>query len=376
MRIRDDDWLKTSALYWDSIRRFKPTRYRLRDSLVGKQLAEAGFLQSLSPEPYAADVSYELLTFMKQNTEILRQRFSIQAALAEPSGPGWGTEGPSGRHPNLGWVHSRKMSKEFATFLTEEGLGQVGRGTDDQWVGLHPTVAAAYMLALVGACAGSEGLDPVTDYPGPLLSPTEGLEAAIRLLTANTDLYQNPSHASYDAAGFAILAIETVMPSNIANISVERILSTKSKLEEELVAFRNFVAQQQPELEHLASIQNDDIRAEAFTTHISSEIKKPLERLERGLRLSSINTVRSLLTLQTIRPPAIVLGLDYVTHARPAVTAIEAAATVIGTAWWQLVEGRQRQIHKSPFGYLLSVKRELSPRTFAERTAQVLGRVY
>ena len=38
MRIRDEDWLKASALYWDSLRRFKPTSYRLRDSLVGKQL--------------------------------------------------------------------------------------------------------------------------------------------------------------------------------------------------------------------------------------------------------------------------------------------------------------------------------------------------
>ena len=47
MRIRDESWLKMSALYWDSMRRFKPTRYHLRDSSVGGQFAQAGFLISL-----------------------------------------------------------------------------------------------------------------------------------------------------------------------------------------------------------------------------------------------------------------------------------------------------------------------------------------
>lgn len=44
MRIHDEDWLKMSALYWDSMRRIKPAHYHLRDSSVGKQFAQAGFL--------------------------------------------------------------------------------------------------------------------------------------------------------------------------------------------------------------------------------------------------------------------------------------------------------------------------------------------
>ena len=375
MRIRDEDWLKASALYWDSIRRFKPTHYRLQDSPVGKQFAQAGFLKSLDPGFYAANVSNELLAFMMQNREILRQNYSIQAALDAPSGPGWGTEGPSRRNQNLAWIHSRKIREEYANFLTSEGLGRVGRDSDDQWIGLHPTVAAAYMLTLVGACAGSEGLDPVTDYQSPFLPPTTGVESAIRLLTADTNLPQDPDHASHDATSFAILAIETVIPRNISDISVERILETKNKLEDELAAFRNFIALQQPTLERLAHSQSDDIRAE-ITAHLNSEIKRPLERLKRGLRLSGIDTVRSLLAWQTITPPAIVIGLDAVTHAGPVVTAIGTVAAVVGPAWWQLAEDRQRQIRASPVGYLLSVQRALGPRTFAERTAQMLGRVY
>ena len=76
---------------------------------------------------------------------------------------------------------------------------------------------------------------------------------------------------------------------------MERILDTRNKLEEELATFRGFVARQQLELEPLARIQSDDIRAEAITAHLDSEVKKPLERLERGQRLLGFDTVRSLL---------------------------------------------------------------------------------
>jgi hypothetical protein len=376
MRIRNENWLKLSALYWDSMRRFKPTSYRLQDSSVGEQFTQAGFLRSLDPRSYAADISNELLAFMIRNKKVLRWKYSIQAALDAPSGPGWGTEGPSGRNRNLGWIHSRKMRDEYRDFLIDEGLGQVGRDSDDRWVGLHPTIAAAYMLTLVGTCADSEGLEPITDYQTPFLPPTMGVESAIRLLTADTNLYQYPGHASDDAVNFAIAGLQIVRPRNLANISVERILDTKNKLGEELATFRTLVARQQPELERLASIQSDDIRAEAFTAHLNSEIRGPLERLERGQRLCGIDTVRSLLAWQTYTPPAVVLGVETVTHLRPVVTAIGTAVTIVGSARLQLTRDRRQQIRESPVGYLLSVKRELGPRTFAERAAQILSFIY
>jgi len=85
-----------------------------------------------------------------------------------------GTEGPRQGPKSLGWIHASKMIPELSGFLSNEGLAHIGRGDDHRWVGLHPTLAAAYMLALAGACAEQEGLEPVTDNPSPLLSPTQG----------------------------------------------------------------------------------------------------------------------------------------------------------------------------------------------------------
>ena len=374
MRVRDKDWLKAAALYWDSMRRFQPVGYVLRESLECERLIEAGFLSSLNPEPYAENVKGDLLTFMQNNVEALRRRFDIRDVEAMDKGPGWGTEGPNRGHKGLGWIHISKINRGFSYFLADEGLAQIGRGDDDHWVGLHPTVAAAYMLALVGACTDRARLEPVTDDPSPLLSPTQGVVAAIRLLTgAAMDVHRSPD-LSYDAAGFAMLAIESVMPRHLASISVERILDIKERLGEELGEFRTFVAAQRPELARLASVQSSDIRAEAFAAHIKSEVDRPLERLERGLKLLGFDSIRSLLTVQTVTPPAALAYVAEQAHASPTVTAVGAVGLVIGSAWWQLAADRNQQIRESPVGYLLSVKRALRARTVVERRAELLAR--
>lgn len=294
MRVRDKDWLKATVLYWDSMRRFQPIGYALRESPDCRHLIEAGFLRSLDPELYAPDVNRELLKFMQDNIVALRYKFNVHDPQIIEEGAGWVTEGPRGQHKDLGWIHVTKMMPEFSGFLIGEGLAVIGRGDDHQWIGLHPTVAAAYMLALVAECADSDRLDPVTDNPSPHLSPAQGVVAAIRLLSDGSVDSHPSRQPSPDVANFAMLAIQSVMPRDLSKISVEQILDIKNKLGEELGAFRTFVAAQQPELQRLASIHSKEIQAEAFVAHINSEIKEPIERLERGFKRLGFNTIRSL----------------------------------------------------------------------------------
>jgi len=41
------------------------------------------------------------------------------------------------------------------------------------------------------------------------------------------------------------------------------------------------------------------------------------------------------------------------THAPPAVAAVGAVGTLIGSAWWQLAGDRRQLLRESPVGYLL-----------------------
>ncbi|GAA4693863.1 hypothetical protein Prum_036260 [Phytohabitans rumicis] len=373
MRVRDTDWLKVAALYWDSMHRFQPHGYDLRDTADGRAFAEAGFLRQLDPSPYARDVALELLGFMRANRQALQRRFSVHNLEPSPAiGRRWGFEGPGWGDSHLGWIHGSKMSYSFAGALADSGLAHIGRGHDAQWVGVHPTLAAAYMLALTSACAAHDQLEPVTDEPVSHLSPASGVESAMRLLSDDAELASYREYGVDTTAGFAMLAIESVVPRDLGAISVERILAIRDKLTEELGTFREFVASQQQELERLASIRADSVRTEALATHLDKEIKRRVERLDRGLRSLGYDTARSLLTTQTVTPPVLAVAGANLADAPPAVATVGAVGLLVGTAWWQLVKNREQQLRASPTGYLLAVKRALKARTVTDRMAKLL----
>ncbi len=372
MRVRDTAWLKAAALYWDSLHRFQPHGYDLRETPETRALVEADFLHSLNPAPYADEVAIDLLAFTRAHTDVLQRRFSVYD-LPTVDGPSWGTEGPDRGHMGLGWIHISKMSGEFADYLRHARLARRSRGGDPHWIGLHPTVAAAYMLALTGTCAYQNRLEPVTDHADARLSPTQGVDAAMRLLTDDTVDPRRMGHHG-DPSSFAMLAIESVMPRNLTKVSVQRILDTKEKLIDELTTFRAFVVDQQSELEQLAGIRDREVRARALAEHVKQQVVKPLERLEKGLRLLGFDTVRTLLTQQTVTPPALLTGAGWLADVPPVVTVTGGIAVTVGTAWWQLREDKKHKVQESSVGYLLGVKRALKARTVAERMAKMLRR--
>ena len=86
-----------------------------------------------------------------------------------------------------------------------------------------------------------------------------------------------------------------------------------------------------------------------------------------------LDTIRSLLTVQTFAPPALGSEISSIAHLPPKMIAIEGVGLVIGLAWWQLVEQRRQLIRQSPVGYLLSINKALSARTIVGRRARLLG---
>jgi hypothetical protein len=87
----------------------------------------------------------------------------------------------------------------------------------------------------------------------------------------------------------------------------------------------------------------------------------------------TLNLVAALFRGDQVAPPAAVTYLSDQAHASPAVAAVGAVGAVIGSAWWQLDKDRKKQVHESPVGYLLSVKRALKPRIVVGRKATLLA---
>jgi len=207
MRVRDLAWLKASVLYWDTIWRFGPEAYPIQDGAETRVLVDERVVRSLRPESYTPETAAQLLGFMEEHRGLLRQQYFIGDRAPETDRPDWGSDRPEGPNDGPAWIHASKMSDEFHRFMQDEGLARVGRGEDTQWVGVHETVAMAYMMALTSAGAGANRLEPITDVRDRALLPASGVEAAMRLMLGEPET--GPGQPDHDCASFAMLVTGT-----------------------------------------------------------------------------------------------------------------------------------------------------------------------
>jgi hypothetical protein len=131
----------------------------------------------------------------------------------------------------------------------------------------------------------------------------------------------------------------------------------------------------QDELVALSQIPSERHRLERFTAHVEATIKQPLERLERGFNKNGIETTVALLMTSAVAPPAIVEGgLSLAGASLPAVGAVGVGVTaLVGSAWWTARNRRRADKEATPVGYLLDVRRELTPSAALGRARQIVS---
>lgn len=381
IHVRDDEWLKTAALYWPSIRRLVPRPYSKHDSPTARIFSEAGILRDEEPRDLGDFMAWKLLDTVKENADRLTRDFSVERAIATWDGPEWGEGSGQGRARELGWIHVTKFPPGLGDFLVERGLADRWRGDDpygDRWMGLHPALAGAYMTALAGYVSEQAYLQPLTDQADlRVATPNSDVQAAISLLLGRTpdDLREGGRYAP-DVDGYIMLALHYARPENLAAIDAEKIVQCREDLREELENFWRYIGSQRAELAELTAIPLKSRKLEAFAKHAEQTIERPLRNLEKGLRLHRLETTRSMLMAGSLAPPlAAGAALSFLGAPSVATTATGAIAA-IGTAWWKVKDTRQRAKADSPVGYLLDVRDQLTPRTLAGHVRKVLHGTY
>ncbi|MFI7209425.1 hypothetical protein [Micromonospora aurantiaca (nom. illeg.)] len=384
IHIRDEQWLKTAALYWPSIYRLVPDGYFRSDGRTSAAFCDADILRTVDPGAFTAGMEGELARALRRHSEDLVREFSIERALADFDGVPFGDLGPD--VPALGWIHIAKFPERLLAQLCDMGLAQQGRAmlpetphrgaVMAEWIGLHPTLAGAYMTVVARRVGQDAGYNPLTDQADLRRATVNGnVAAALRLLGVGGDSEDAKEAPCLEGNGvhtYVSLALNYVRPGNLDDVAPEAILRCRTDLEEELQAFREYVAGQQQELSTLAGIGYDRQRLEAFTEHVTQTIEVPLKKLERGLALHRMEPTRSLLLAGSFTPPAAVAA--FTDNVPVAATTVGVAATV-GSAWWSVSAARRSARQASPVGYLLDVRDRLTPQTVASR-ARALYRGY
>lgn len=384
IHVRDEDWLKSAALYWPTIRRLVPAGYPKHDDRTSRIFAEHRVLIDEDPQEFSAFVGWDLVTYLNSNADELRAKYNVGLVEAE----GWTTHesrypsDPSPGPQGLGWIHVTKFAPGALEALEDHGLALRGRdngnhfGRGRDWIGLHPLLAGAYMTALAGKVSDAAHFQPLTDQRQlHRATPTREAEDALRLLTGAIE--KTPREANSEAlATYVMLAVEIARPINIASISAEAIVQCREVLQDELTAFRTFVERQVDELVEIAATPSERHRAEAFSEHVARTVERPLAELERGLALHNIPSARSTLLASSYAAPVPVgLALDHA-FADPTLTAGGSVACALGLAWWGVAQQRAAARQASPVGYLLDVRDRLTPHTVLRRAKRLYTGTY
>lgn len=353
IHVRDEDWLKSAALYWPSVRRLVPAGYPKHDSPTAHAFAQAGVLIDEDPEQFSTLIGWDLVEYLHANADELSARYHVSRVDAE----GW--ESHESRYPSdpspgprgLGWIHVTKFAPRALETLEEQGIAIRGRdngshfGRGRDWIGLHPHLAGAYMTALAGKVSDAAHFQPLTDqHELNRAIPTTDASDALRLLTGAID--ETSREASDDAmAAYVMLAVEVVRPVDLASVPAETIVKCREDLQDELETFRTYVERQVQDLVAIAATPSERRRAQAFTAHVQRTVERPLAKLEKGLALHHIPSARSTLLASSYSAPLLVgIGLDYAA-ANATVTAGGSVASAFGLAWWGVA--RQRAAARS-----------------------------
>ncbi len=335
IEIDDNRWLRTAALYWDTIATIVPDGMGAYERGGARVLRDAGVLDPVFVDPdmpetqTAAEVALEFL-HSEEGRRVLRAR------------------SPSGRRTR---IHSMKFANTLAQRIHSAKLPRAiqdilmaldGRRSEGPWLRVPPSFADFYMTVLAGQFAASRGRALVTDLPAH--EPFAARSA------------RGDNHIARGRLAEGLLAdftLEAVAPR--ANTSMKKIVAFRERHSDELGRFRAAI--------HALAAPAQAMSLEALQRHASTvysdQVRPAIADLEgrfRDCRISfGLNTVRAS-AFMSVSPTVLGAGLAAVGLGRVALVAGLGLSVVLGRANYRI---QQREILRgSPYSYVLAAKRE------------------
>ncbi|XKK38864.1 DUF6236 family protein [Nocardiopsis sp. ARC36] len=413
VNLPDDTWVKAAALHWPQLGRFHPLRYYgLKDSDVVKRLQdELDFVVDVKPDwapgrqSWVGDDVLErvhplrrswgpsstqdqinalFFDFLDRHKDELIPRYGTEALGIESFHTGNVYDELLPLDDRLEKVHSGKLSYQLARRLAHDGLlvsrnyrwhrasdGKILHISD---LGMHRRLAGVYLATLADVTARENGMTPVTDQA--LFHPvTSGwtIEAMAQILLADDTGHLAQGEADYSQV-FAVLALQTVLPRDLDEVPVERIIEARRRLLPELMSYRAFLDSLTPDFIAISEVRDPEVRSAKLRNHVESKIAQPIETMERELGRLGMQPVRAVLTLQTLAPPTALGILANAVDLPSLVTGAGVVAGCLVGATNSALDQRRQTLAGHPTGYLLNLRSELSPSDTVAQIRSVMRR--
>jgi hypothetical protein len=380
IHVRDDAWLKAAALHWPKLARLLPHGYQAEDSYVARALNdEMAFLVDIDPGGHVGHVADDFWDLLDEDLDVLRTRYRLPSeppgdlASNAQSGVDYSSGGVDSASSRPAYIHLSKVPPSLVRRLVAADLARTGIGRQGYtWIQMHKDLTAVYMTHLADQVARSNDMSVVTDQPG-LHGLLNGWRTK-RLAEVLLDGDFRPSAGAGDAEQleetYAVLAIRTYVPANLATVPVERIVKAREVLLPEFHAFRDHLESLHGHFAEIAQVQDPNVREAKLQILLESKVRVPGADLEQTLRKLGFEPAQAVLSAKTPALPAVVSALG--------VPALVAHGAMVAGGFVSAVVAGERAAsaeRRNAHGYLLGLREELDPRGVVDRLRRTFRRL-
>ncbi|MFT5730786.1 MAG: hypothetical protein ACI8PB_004976 [Desulforhopalus sp.] len=241
-------WLKSMALFYDSIYRIVPNNIIPEDNEELQPLLEDPSIgKMIDPARYSPSASNDFLND-KENWDaaafVCNDEDEVEKVLSR--------------------LHSEKTDEKVRTLFSSLGYGNL----EDEWFHIPTELASHFMLYLANDIAKKNELNLITNDWAPWTATT------YYNLDGNFDdcvlLYEQNNKYSDDPFALFSLIIGEITPINIHEISGEEIISFREKRKDEITQLRETIYQLYSELQKL---EDPVVRKDLIDSKINELLK-------------------------------------------------------------------------------------------------------
>jgi hypothetical protein len=346
IRFRNREWLRTSALYHDKIWRIVPPGlidaelelgdHDLPDRKITEEiriLRNEGIVDNEDVSPVVAKVGKDFAEFVEANLKDRERREQLIPALSADQRYQWYR------------IYPGKIDPKLRELLRKLKLGrELPHDRHGDWE-LDITTGGMYMYFLAQALAKNR----------PIISDNPKFQA---LAYAKPELKLNKRGTPDFDKGFVlgVAAFDTVHPLGIEHVPIRDLIKFRHEHEEERTRFQQEISKLAKDM---GSIDHPDQVNDALQPHVKT-IKQGTKRLKTKLKALKVECVKGVFTFSVPAwgtASAVSLGA---LATNPYVVA-GAGVVAMGFALTKYRLDRDIALGESPWSYLLSLERKLTP---------------
>lgn len=349
INLTNKNWIKHALLLWDHISRIVPQTIEPMDEEdIIRIKYESGFIKDYRPENEDTSDAFrgfsEVIVPLIESDHFFNNRFFDREISTRNYTRDY--QNKKGFFSDMvkssgTYIHVEKMTPILKEYLFEKGLALPGRHEWENWVKIDGEIGLLYMTFFAKSISKNKSLPIVTDVEQSF-SASLCFEPSI-----------NSDYRDQFEYKLGNLLIETIVPKNINDIPLDKILEIRRKYSDERTGFFKEIADL---TNSITGIDNSAALLDALNQH-SKVILKETKHLEKLYNTHKIETINKFLTISI--PTTLASLTEYVPDkVKPLVVAGGVMFGIVAAV--NAVKKEKLEIRSNPKSYLLNLKSELS----------------